>query len=245
MLKVHICEDDREQQIRLESYIEDIITIENLKMAKGLVTDNPDFMIEEIKKEKNIGIFFLDIDLNHKLNGMDLARKIREIQPRCHIIFVTTHSEMSYMTFTYKVEAMDFIIKDNLKEIKNRIHQCLVLIGELHAEAIKESNSIYLLKQGERVKEVSYDDILYFEAITGSRKIMLHAKNTILEFSGKLKDIEESVDNRFYRCHRAIIVNKNNIEKIDEIEHMIYLVGGGRCPMSVRLGKGISMLLKE
>lgn len=239
MLKVHICEDDREQQKRLESYVEDIIMVESLKMEKGIVTDNPEIMIEEIKKEKNMGIFFLDIDLSHEINGMDLARRIREIQPRCHIVFVTTHSEMSYMTFTYKVEAMDFIIKDNLKEIKNRVHQCLVQIGELHTETIEESSKTYLIKQGERIKEIPYDDILYFEAVTGSRKIVLHAKNAIIEFNGKLKDIEDSLNEQFYRCHRAVIVNKDNIEKIDEAEHTIYLVGGDRCPMSVRLGKGI------
>lgn len=239
MLKVHICEDDREQLKRLESYIEDIIMVENLKMEKGIVTDNPEIMIEEIKNDKDTGIFFLDIDLNHEMNGMNLAGKIREIQPRCHIIFVTTHSEMSYMTFTYKVEAMDFIIKDNLKEIKNRVHQCLIQIGELHTEALNVSNKTYLVKQGERVKEIPYDDILYFEAVTGSRKIVVHAKNAIIEFNGKLKDIQDALDEQFYRCHRAIIVNKDNIEKIDDIEHTIYLIGGDSCPMSVRLGKGI------
>lgn len=239
MLKVHICEDDREQQKRLELYIEQIIMVESLNMEKGIVTDNPEVVIEEIKREKNIGIFFLDIDLNHKMNGMDLAREIRKIQPRCHIVFVTTHSEMSYMTFTYKVEAMDFIIKDNLKEIKNRIHQCLVQIGELHTEAMNVPNKTYLVKKGERVKEIPYDDILYFEAVTGSRKIVLHAKNTIIEFNGKLKDIENSLSEQFYRCHRAVIVNRDNIEKIDKTEHIIYLIGGDSCPMSVRLGKGI------
>ncbi len=239
MLRVHICEDNREQQKRLESYIEEIIAVENLKMSIGIVTDNPETLLQDILKEKETGIFFLDIDLQCEMNGMDLAKKIREIQPRCYIIFVTTHSEMSYMTFTYKVEAMDFIIKDNIKEIKSRVYQCLVQAAELHENILQKGKKVYCIKQGERIREIPYDNILYFEAVTGSRKILLYTKNEIIEFNGKLKDIENELDNQFYRCHRAVIVNKDNIERIDEEEYIIYLIGGVSCPMSVRLAKGI------
>lgn len=239
MLKVHVCEDNKEQQKNLEQCIEEIIAIENLKMEKGIITDNPEKMLEGIRQEKETGIFFLDIDLNHEMNGVELARRIREYQPRCYIIFVTTHSEMSYMTFSYKVEAMDFIIKDNLKEIKNRVHQCLIHAEKLQKDTAKESRKTYSVKQGERIKEVPYDDILFFEAASGSRKIVLHTKNTVMEFNGKIKEIESAMDERFYRCHRGVIVNKNNIEEVNEEEHLIYLYGGESCPMSVRLGKGI------
>ena len=83
-------------------------------------------MLNGVKEEKDTGIFFLDVDLNHEMNGIALASKIREYQPRCFIIFVTTHSEMSFMTFSYKVEAMDYVIKDYFQEVKNRVHQCFV-----------------------------------------------------------------------------------------------------------------------
>ena len=33
-----------------------------------------------------------------------------------------THAEMSYLTFLYKVEAMDYIIKDNYKNISKRMN---------------------------------------------------------------------------------------------------------------------------
>lgn len=239
MLRVHICEDNKEQQQRLKSYIEKIIVVDTLDMEIGVVTDNSEKMLDEISKEKEIGIFFLDIDLQCERNGMELAKKIREIQPRCFIVFVTTHSEMSYMTFTYKVEAMDFIIKDDLREIKNRVHQCLIQAAELNEGEFEKGKKGYCIKQGEKIREVSHDSILYFEAVTGSRKIVLYTKNEIIEFNGKLKDIENELGNKFYRCHRSVIVNKDNIERIDKEEYIIYLLGGACCPMSVRLAKGI------
>lgn len=48
------------------------------------------------------------------MNGFELAQEIRKFDPRGFIIFITTHAELSYMTFTYKVEALDYIIKDDI-----------------------------------------------------------------------------------------------------------------------------------
>ncbi|WP_241960035.1 PfkB family carbohydrate kinase, partial [Staphylococcus gallinarum] len=41
-----------------------------------------------------------------------LASEIRKHDPVGNIIFVTSHSELTYLTFVYKVAAMDFIFKD-------------------------------------------------------------------------------------------------------------------------------------
>ena len=54
-----------------------------------------------------------------------MAEKIRDIDSLGYIIFITTHSELTYLTFKYRVEAMDFILKDNVNEIDFRINECL------------------------------------------------------------------------------------------------------------------------
>lgn len=239
MLKVHICEDNLEQLKRMEKIIEDIIQLESLNMQKGIVSDNPEIMLNQIKEEKQTGIFFLDVDLNHEMNGIALASKIREYQPRCFIIFVTTHSEMSFMTFSYKVEAMDYVIKDNFQEIKNRVHQCLLHVQQLYVDSDKKGADFYSVKVGGKVQEISYDDILYFEAVSGTHKIVLHTVNKVIEHWGKMKDIESAVGNRFYRCHRAYLVNRVNIKSIDQEKREIVMNNGEICPMSVRLAKGI------
>lgn len=237
MLRVHICEDNKEQRERVKTLLEKIILIENLDMEVGIVSENPEDMLKAIKQETVTGIFFLDIDLQSQLNGMDLARKIREYQPRCFIVFVTTHSEMSYMTFSYKVEAMDFIIKDNYDDMENRIHQCLLHAEEMRQHASQESSESFFIKSVGKVQEVPYDDILFFEVSSNCHKVILHGKNQMVEFQGKLKDIKEELDERFYQCHRSYILNKKNIKEIKEDERVIVMAGGDSCPMSVRLGK--------
>ncbi len=239
MLRVHICEDNLEQLRKMEKVIEDIIRLENFDMEKGIIVDNPEDMLNKMKDEKHTGIFFLDVDLNHEINGIVLARKIREYQPRCFIIFVTTHSEMSFMTFSYKVEAMDYVIKDNFREIKNKVHQCLLYVQQLYTNADKKEAVYYTLKVGGKVQEINYDDILYFEAVSGTHKIVLYTDSKAIEHWGKIKELESTLGDQFYRCHRAYLVNRLNIDHINREKREIVMKNGTICPMSVRLAKGI------
>lgn len=237
MLKVYICEDNDMQRERMSTFVDDILGEEDLDMEKAVVTGNPYEIIDAISIASEAGVFFLDVDLQTDINGLELAKRIRELQPRCFIVFVTTHSEMAFMTFSYRVEAMDFIIKDNIEELKSRVHQCMIQASE--RSKISAQKKYYSIKIGDNIRVIPYDGIVYFEAATDSRKIILHTQDAIYEFSGKLKDIEENVDETFYRCHRAFIINRNYIKDVDKEKRIVYLTNGDNCPMSVRLGKGL------
>ena len=240
MLKVYVCEDNAEQRDYLTICISDIIEVEDFEFEIAVSTGNPRVILDAIQGEQQTGIFFLDIDLNTDMNGIELASEIRKIQPRCYIIFVTTHSDMSYMTFSYKVEAMDFIIKDNVREIKNRVHQCLINCHQLSDQQSDDVKKNYMVKMGDRVKAIPYDDILYFEVAKNSRKIILYAKNCKLEFIGKMKDLEKDLDQRFVRCHRSFLINKENVVTVNKEANIVTLCGGVTCPISVRMGKGLT-----
>ena len=239
MLKIYLCEDNEKQRSMIEENIKNIIMIEELDMKIALSTGNPEIVLDEIQESKNTGIFFLDIDLKHEMNGLILAQNIRKYDPRCFIIFITTHSEMSYMTFSYKVEAMDFIMKDNPQEMKNRIYQCLLNANQLFVSAHNTLQKKYSVRVQDRLITINCEDILYFETSTNFHKVFLHAHNRLIEFNAKLKDIEEQLDDRFYRCHRSYIVNRDNIDKINFSEGTIKMNNGETCLASTRLIKGL------
>ena len=99
MLNVFICEDNTIERNKFEKIIKDIIMIENLDMDVSLSTGNPEDILSYLDNNSVSGLYFLDIDLKNKNNGLKLAEKIREYDPRGFIVFVTTHAEMSYLTF--------------------------------------------------------------------------------------------------------------------------------------------------
>jgi two-component system response regulator AgrA len=54
-----------------------------------------------------------------------------------------------------------------------------------------------------------------------------------------MKEIEEKLDSRFYRCHKSYIVNKDNIKEVDLNNRCIYMINGEECLISTRLLKGL------
>ena len=239
MLKIYICEDDDIERNNIEKIINNVIIIENYDMKIELSTSNPNELLKHLNENKVSGIYFLDVDLKNKINGIKLAEKIREYDPRGFIVFVTTHAEMSYLTFIYKVEAMDYIIKDTYENIRERIHKCIMNASKKYIAKTTELQKNFTLRIQDKIISVEYDEILFFETSPTIHKIILHGVERNVEFYGNMKDIEEKLDNRFCRCHRSYLINKNNIKEIDKSERMIYMKNGEACLASTRLIKSL------
>ncbi|MDY4306465.1 hypothetical protein SNF32_00085 [Enterococcus mundtii] len=58
---------------------------------------------------------------------MELGKQIRQYDPTAKIIFVTTYTDFVYLTFLYKVEALDYIIKDNEEQLQQKSTVVLIL----------------------------------------------------------------------------------------------------------------------
>lgn len=239
MLNIFVCEDDTVQRKSIVQIIKNTVLIEELDMQLILDTPNPYELLETVKTSQNTGIYFLDIDLKCDMNGMKLAQQIRLYDPRCFIIFVTSHSELSYMTFQYRVEAMDFVLKDNPAEAKVKIRECLLNALERYTLQTNKTHKVYTIEIGDRRISVDYNDILFFETSSNIHKVILHAKDRQIEFSSTIKELEKILDDTFVRCHRSFLVNKSNIQEIDTKNRIIYFINGETCLMSMRMMKSI------
>ena len=237
MLNIFVCEDDAVQRKSIVQIIKNTVLIEELDMQLILGTPNPYELLATVKTSQNTGIYFLDIDLKCDMNGMKLAQQIRLYDPRCFIIFVTSHSELSYMTFQYRVEAMDFVLKDNPAEAKVKIRECLLNALERYTLQTNKTHKVYTIEIGDRRISVDYNDILFFETSSNIHKVILQAKDRQIEFSSTIKELEKILDDTFVRCHRSFLVNKSNIQEIDTKNRIIYFINGETCLMSTRMMK--------
>lgn len=235
MLNVFVCEDDAVQRRTILKIIQDTLLIEELDMQLVFDTGDPYALLEEVKASQNTGIYFLDIDLGADMNGMKLAQQIRLFDPRGFIIFITAHSELSYMTFQYRVEAMDFVLKDNPAEAKVKIRECLLNAMERHTLQTNKTHKAYTIEAGGRKISVDYDEIFFFETSSNIHKVILHAKDRQIEFSGTMKEVADTLGDSFVRCHRSFLVNKSNIREIDAKNRIIYFTNGETCLMSTRM----------
>lgn len=240
MLDIFVCEDNAPQRQALVQTIQNTVLMEELDMQLILDTPDPYALLEKVKSSQNTGIYFLDIDLKCSMNGMKLAQQIRLFDPRGFIIFITAHSELSYMTFQYRVEAMDFVLKDNPAEAKVKIRECLLSAMERYTLQTNKTHKVFTVQTGGRAINVDYDDILFFETSSNIHKVILHAKDRQIEFSSAMKELTSTLGADFIRCHRSFLVNKNNIKEVDAKNRIIYFTNGETCLMSTRMMKGMS-----
>lgn len=237
MLNIFVCEDDARQRQTILLMIQNALLIEELDMQLVLDTEDPYSLLEAVKTSQNTGVYFLDIDLNSSMNGMKLAQQIRLFDPRGFIIFITAHSELSYMTFQYRVEAMDFVLKDNPAEMKVKIRECLLNAMERYTLQTNKIHKVYSIEVGSRKISVAYDDIFFFETSGNVHKVILHALDQQIEFSGTIKELTNTLEGDFVRCHRSFLVNKRNIKEIDAKNRIIHFTNGETCLMSTRMMK--------
>ncbi|MFE3575265.1 LytR/AlgR family response regulator transcription factor [Lysinibacillus sp. NPDC059133] len=237
-MNIIICEDDIAQLERAKKTIENYAMIEDNGMKIVLATTNPDDVLAFLENDK-ADCYFLDIDLSHEITGIALGTKIREKDPIASLVYITTHAEMSYLTFIYKLAALDFIIKDHPDTLKEKL---LSTLKEAHRRYLKigEQDNIqkFQIKTTGRTHNIDFQNVYFFEASPGSHKIILHLENEHFEFYGRLKDYEGLYED-FYRCHKSFIVNKGKIKNIDSKERIIFLDNGEVCYVSARQVKGL------
>ncbi|MFJ8514964.1 LytR/AlgR family response regulator transcription factor [Lysinibacillus xylanilyticus] len=237
-MDIIICEDDIAQLERVKKTIENYAMIEDNGMKIVLATTNPEEVLSFLENGK-ADCYFFDIDLSHEITGISLGSKIREKDPIANLVYITTHAEMSYLTFIYKLAALDFIIKDNPDILKDKL---LSTLKEAHRRYLKigEQDNVqkFQIKTTGRTHNIDFQNVYFFEASPGSHKIILHLENEHIEFYGRLKDYEDLHED-FYRSHKSFIVNRSKIKNIDSKERIIFLDNGEVCYVSARQIKGL------
>ncbi|MBI5974796.1 quorum-sensing response regulator AgrA [Staphylococcus canis] len=233
-MKILICEDDPKQRERMVDIIENYIMIEEKPMEIEIATDDPYEILETSKNMTDVGCYFLDIQLESDINGIKLGSEIRKHDPVGNIIFVTSHSELTYLTFVYKVAALDFIFKDDPDELKTRIIDVLeTALNRL--DLLTKDNTIETLelKRGSNSVYVNYDDVMFFESSPKSHRLIAHLDNRQIEFYGNLKEMAQ-LDDRFFRCHNSFVLNRHNVSRVDSKERIAYFKNDEFCYVSVR-----------
>jgi len=238
MLDIYICEDRTEQRAAIAAFISEYCKTQNLNAALSLSTHSPLEMLEQFAKQSdNPALFFLDIGLQAEINGIELARQIREqvdAKRKVFIVFLTIHAEMALLTFQYQVEALDFIAKDSPENVKEKIERCINTALKRQAE-IGRAKTIRISVDRKSIV-LNMDEIIYIETTHVRHKLRIYAKNRVIEFNTELKKLEEQLDERFIRPHKSYIINKDKIASINKREKVLTMITGGTCPIS-RNGK--------
>lgn len=246
MLPIYICEDNKKQLENITKIITDIINTESLKNSLEIVcaSQNPKLIIDKLYKNQKQALYFIDIDLgSSQINGLDLGMEIRKIDPRGFIVIITVHTEMAITTFKSKIEAMDFIEKDQPYSVPERIKDCIFRALELYNLSQDGNKKVLYLKNGKRF---DLHDILYIEAIQKQPgKVLINTKTSSTQVNTTLSDILSKLDRAYFQCHRSYIINFRHVSEIDYLRGLAILSSGQEVPISIRRRRATYKLYDE
>lgn len=247
-MNIFILEDDFIQRQRLVRLITEVAKNNSINIHKLLDTSKPKELIDNIDSNRSSQmVYFLDIEIKgDEKKGLEVAKAIRALDRFATIIFITTHSEFSVLTYSYQVSALQFLTKDQEdSKLKEEITSCLDYVQK--SAGLKIPNDVFRFENEYRLIEVPYAQISYFETFYQPHKIALITATQRIEFYANLSEIEK-MDDRLYRCHKSLVVNIENIVDIDRTMNKLKLADGLTCDFSKRKFKDIqrkSLILKS
>jgi len=160
------------------------------------------FLTAFIERNMRYDLILLDIAMD-KIDGIELARIIRNFDNEADIIFITSKQE--YAIEGYDVNALHYLMKPvNTTKLE-------ALIKMSYAKKYQES--IIVVKSGNQHFRVPVGTIVSIETV--GRQVKLSLLDKEINCPGKLIDIlSELPCGQFVRCHQAFAVNVNNVRTL-------------------------------
>ncbi len=215
MIRVAIIEDEEEAQKKLDIILSQYGREQGIEINTDLFSSGDEFLSSS---KNDFDVIFLDIEMPGR-DGLETAREIRKADRQVILVFVTNLAQMALEG--YQVEALDFIIKPISKESFS-----LKMDRIISRVISKQGKSLEIRDFEQNIHIINPSDLLYVE--TDGHYIVYHMVNKKIKEYGTLKLAEEKLNDnfRFVRCNRSILVNLQQVEKIEKdacITHGIVL----------------------
>lgn len=213
-MRIAICDDESlyRQQV--------INAIENTCKSLDVLVDafrNGNVLLNKFKSV-SYDLVILDIEMPG-IDGISLAKKLRELSEDVYIVFLTSHIEFALEG--YEVNALRYLTKpinhQKLKEILDYIF------------AKQNKSDVLWIKTDDSEEKIKLSDILYFES--QNQNVIINTENKTFITRYNLGDFEkELTDKGFIRIHRGYLVSLKKISKLGK--NCVYLESGISLPVS-------------
>ncbi len=205
MIKIALCDDDREQLETLYRDITEYFHRDTVPVARIYRFDSARKLIGQIEKEK-FDIYFLDVLLPGQ-NGMEIGKLIRKTDEDAAIVYVTVSREYAFEAFG--VRAFSYLQKPvNKAELGETLDRVLLLIE-------KQGGSRLCVRTKDGLVNIHTGDIVYVENISrctvyilkdGRRVTGVCNRGSFEKSVGILNELPE-----FVQPHKSYFVNMHCI----------------------------------
>jgi len=213
-LRIVIIEDEFIIAIDLKEMLEE------LGYTVCAIADSYEAGMQLAKKERP-DLFLIDISINGKKNGIDLATELHKMQ--VPVIFISSHTEGIYIEAAKQTKPYGYLIKPFSKQ------DLFVTIEMAEGHIKNRSTNNLFLPMGKYKHSVALHDLQlvkangnYVELKIGEKRVAL--RKNLKEFEAKLPD-----KHPFIRVHKSYLVNRHHINSFNQLE--LTLKDGSKVPI--------------
>lgn len=217
-MNIAIIEDSGQELSLLERCLQSYLSSRQVYRVIDTYTSGEAFL--ENWPSKSYDLVFLDI-LMEGISGIEVARKIRETDSECLLIFISSSKEYALQGF--EVRAFDYLLKPLSEErFQKTMDLCQNELAK-HIRYIEVKESLTLVKIP--LNEIIYTDYYnhYIQIHTAARLIRSYQQFDV--FSPLLLCYPQ-----FLCCYRNCIVNMDHVDSVDK--HDFVMENGERVPIT-------------
>lgn len=210
-LRVLIVDDEPLARMRLRSLLADCVR------PAATVVDEAGSAAEALHAlaRQTVDAVLLDIHMPG-MDGITLARKLRDQQPAPAVVLVTAHAEHALQAF--EIDAVDYLTKPvrraRLQEALGRVEQRL---GRAPAPAVAallpvEVPTLVVSDRG-RVLRIPVPEVVYLRAEMKYVTLCTTKHRYVLDDA--LSDLEQRLGEAVVRIHRSMVVAKSAVRALE------------------------------
>lgn len=156
--------------------------------------------------DKDWDILLLDIEMG-AMDGVSLAKKIRQENETVQIVFVTGFED--YISEGYEVSALHYLMKP-VRQDK------LFAVLDRAIAAMQKTERVILLPVGGEMLRLPVGQVQYVEAF--SHTVAIVTGTDTIQVKVPISEIEKMLGDGFVRCHRSYLVGLKHIARLSRTE---------------------------
>ncbi len=213
-VKICICDDSSEERAFINVLVREWsrqtgtdVSVSEFPTAEAFLFEYEDLVPD---------VLLLDIEMPG-MNGVELAKRLREGNKLIQIVFITGFSD--YIAEGYEVAALHYLLKPvSPQKLFSTLDRAL--------EKQETDGRKIVLETTTETVQLLLCEIRYIEVIKNYITVYAEGSYTVKR---TLKEIERELDERFLRVGRSYIVNLHFVSRVTRSE--IFLRGGASVPL--------------
>jgi DNA-binding LytR/AlgR family response regulator len=210
ILKCVIIDDEQHAIDLLTDYISELPSLSLFKTFR-----NPILALDEIAREDDIDITFLDINMPG-MSGLELAKSLRNKSKK--LVFTTAHAQ--YALDAFEVRADYYLLKpirlNKFVSLISEIVDTLSVSIKSGDVPVNDKTNFFFIRGDEKGKliRINTEDIIMVEGL--KNYIIIYTKNERFTIYLTMTEVEKALeaDGRFMRVHKSFIIKMDEIRKI-------------------------------